>query len=227
VSDVPVVLLHGFATSARRTWHEPGWVELVREAGRPVVAPDLPGHGDGPKHHDPAGYADLEAVVASQLPDGPLDAIGYSMGARVLLAIAAGEPGRFRRLVLGGVGRGLLEPDGRAAAIADAVEGRFAEDDLVARHFHDLAHEPGNDPAALAALLRRPAPPLTAEMLSRVQVPVLVVIGSEDFGGPGEPLAEALPLARLVTLAGVDHHGLPKSYAFVDAALEFIGARPF
>jgi pimeloyl-ACP methyl ester carboxylesterase len=227
MSGPPVVLLHGFATSARRTWQEPGWVDLLTEAGRTVVAPDLPGHGDAPKPSDPAAYGDVEATVRDALPDEPVDAIGYSMGARILLTLAVSEPDRFHRLVLGGVGAGLLEPRDSAERIASAVEGDFDESDLVARHFHDLAHEPGNDPAALAAFLRRPVPTLQAEALGAVRCPVLIVIGSDDFGGPGEPLADALPDARLVTLPGVDHHGLPKNYTFVDRALEFLDAQPF
>lgn len=227
MSGPDVVLLHGFATSARRTWREPGWVDLLTEAGRTVVAPDLPGHGDAAKPHDPSAYDDVDERVLAQLPPQPVDAIGYSMGARILLTLAAARPDRFHRLVLGGVGAGLFQPSGHGAAIAAAVEGDVDPADQVARHFHDLAREPGNDPAALAAFLRRPVPPLTPEALASVTCPVLVVIGSDDFGGPGEPLAEALPSARLLTLPGVDHHGLPKNFTFLDSALEFLDARPF
>ena len=55
----PVLLLHGMATTAQRTWVETGWVELLSEAGREVLAPDLPGHGAAPRSADPATYADL------------------------------------------------------------------------------------------------------------------------------------------------------------------------
>lgn len=227
MSGPPVVLVHGFATSARRTWREPGWLDLLSEAGRTVVAPDLPGHGDAPKPHDPAAYAKVEDEVLAAFPAEAVDAIGYSMGARILLTLAAEHPDRFNRLVLGGVGAGLFDRSDRGARIAAAVEGQFDEADLVARHFHDLAHEPGNDPKALVAFLRRPAEPLEPERLAAVMCPVLIVIGSDDFGGPGEPLASALPDARLVTLPGVDHHGLPKNFTFLDRALEFLEARPF
>ena len=40
----------------------------------------------------------------------PLDAIGFSAGAQVLLRLAADQPGRFRRLALLGIGGGVLEP---------------------------------------------------------------------------------------------------------------------
>lgn len=76
----PVLLLHGFATSAKRTWVEPGWVALLNEAGRRVIAPDLLGHGDAPKPHDPAAYAEVEDLVLADLPPEPVDAVGYSAG---------------------------------------------------------------------------------------------------------------------------------------------------
>lgn len=227
MSGPPVVLLHGFATSAQRTWREPGWIDLLEEAGRTVVAPDLPGHGEAAKDHDPAAYDDVEGGVLALLPDEPVDAIGYSMGARILLTLAAAHPERFNRLVAGGVGARLFEPRDPADTILRAVQGDFDEADLVSRHFHDLAHEPGNDPQALAAFLQRPARQLVPGDLATVTCPVLVVIGSADFAGPGDPLAEALPHGKLVTLPGVDHHGLPKNFTFLDKALEFLDARPF
>lgn len=227
MSGPPVVLLHGFATSAERTWREPGWIDLLTDAGRTVIAPDLPGHGDAPKHHDPAAYATVEEDVLTHLPSEPVDAIGYSMGARILLTLASAHPDRFNRLVLGGVGASLFEPRDRGRVIIDAVRGQFDEADLASRHFHDLAREAGNDPEALAAFLERPVAELTKEQLATVTCPVLVVIGSDDFAGPGDPLADALPDAELLTLPGVDHHGLPKNFTFLDRALEFLDARPF
>jgi pimeloyl-ACP methyl ester carboxylesterase len=227
MSGPPVVLLHGFATSADRTWREPGWIDLLTEADRTVIAPDLPGHGQASKDHDPAAYDDVEAGVLAMLPDEPVDGIGYSMGARILVTLAASHPERFNRLVLGGIGARLFEPRDPANPILQAVLGNYDEADLVSRHFHDLAHEPGNDPRALAAFLQRPAPEITREQLEAVSCPVLVVIGSADFAGPGDPLAEALPHGKLLTLPGVDHHGLPKNFTFLDKALEFLDARPF
>ena len=53
---------------------------------------------------------------------------------------------------------------------------------------------------------------------------MLVVIGDKDFAGPGEPLADALPNAELVTLRNVDHFATPKDFGCIDAALDFLGA---
>ncbi len=222
----PVLLVHGFTTSAERTWREPGWIDLLTDAGRPVIAPDLLGHGDAPKPHDVDAYAEVENLVAAELPaDRPVDAIGYSAGAAIVLALAAEDPDRFGRIVLGGVGKNLLvERDGNP--ILDALEGRGDPDHVVNQHFKSLAESDGNDPKALAAFIQRPRPELSADVLARVTNPVLVVIGDQDFAGPGEPLAEALPDAEVLTLPRVDHFGLPKAFPFLERALQFIGADP-
>ncbi len=222
----PVLLLHGFTTSALRTWHEPGWVDLLTEAKREVIALDLLGHGDAPKPHDPAAYDDVEGLIEAALPDGPIDGVGYSAGARILLVLAARQPERFGRLVVGGIGGRLFKPtDGNP--ILDALQGTAGEDDMVASHFKTMAEGDGNDPKALAAFIQRKQPPLGHDELKRVTNPTLVVIGDKDFAGPGEPLAEALPNGELLTLPGIDHFGLPKAFAFVEKGLDFLGAAPF
>ena len=80
MSKPPVLLVHGFTTSAQRTWKDPGWVDLLEEAGRHVIAPDLLGHGDAPKPHDVAAYSEVEALVAAGLPDEPVDAVATRPG---------------------------------------------------------------------------------------------------------------------------------------------------
>ena len=222
----PVVLIHGFTTSAERTWREPGWLDLLADAGRKVIAPDLLGHGSSPRPHDRAAYAEVEELVLAALPDEQVDGIGYSAGARILLTLASRHPDRFGRLVVGGLGAGLFR-ERAGNPIADALLGRTDADDLVSRRFVDLANTDGNDPLALAAFIQRPQPPLGPDELARVTCPTLVVIGSDDFAGPGEPLAEALPQAELLTLRGVDHFGLPKSFPFLERALDHLGAAPY
>jgi pimeloyl-ACP methyl ester carboxylesterase len=222
VTELPVVLVHGFATSAARTWGESGWIDLLGDAGRSVVAIDLLGHGNADKPHDPAAYAELESLVVAQLPDGPVDAIGFSMGARVLLTIAADHPDRFEHLVVAGVGANLFRDDPRDD-IVQAISGNARDDNPAAQYFAGLASQPGNDRDALVACMQSPRPRLDDGRLAKVTCPVLVVLGDRDFAGPADPLVDALPNAKLVTLPGVDHFATPKDFHFIDAALDFLG----
>ncbi|MCB1017074.1 MAG: alpha/beta fold hydrolase [Acidimicrobiales bacterium] len=219
----PVLLLHGFAASFERTWRDNGWCDLLADLGREVVGIDLLGHGTSDKPHDPGAYGDLERRVAETLPPGPVDAIAFSLGARVLLGVAAEDPARFRRIVVAGVGANLFRADD-PEPIARALLDGAGEDDRVGQHFALLAAAPGNDPRALAACLRRPTAPLGEEQLARIDRPVLVVLGDRDFAGPADPLLAALPDARLATLRGVDHFATPKALGFLDAALDFLSA---
>jgi pimeloyl-ACP methyl ester carboxylesterase len=218
-----VALVHGFATDSARTWGDNGWLDLLGDVGRQPRPIDLLGHGTADKPHDPAAYADMEALVAAQLPEGPVDAIGFSLGARVLLTLACEQPERFERLVLTGVGANLLRTEG-SDVILRAIEGDGDPTNPMVQYFAGLADHPDVDREALAACLRAPRPPLTPERLAAVQVPVLVIIGDKDFAGPGEPLVDALPTARLLTLRNVDHFATPKDFGCIDAALDFLGA---
>jgi len=230
----PVLLLHGFTTSSERTWSEPGWVDLISEAGRPVIAPDLLGHGSNVKPHDPAAYQAVEQDVSQHLASaGQVDAIGYSAGARILLSLIMAEPSRFRRIVLAGIGgRALHDPD--AAADSDGFGARLPAvllgdrepDNPVEERFLTMATTNGNDPRALAAFAQRGQPPLTAVDLASVTQPVLVAVGETDFARPAEPLVDALSNSQLHIVKRVDHFGLPKSFDFVERALDFIGAAP-
>lgn len=219
----PVALVHGFATSSARTWGDNGWLDLLADGGRTTVPIDLLGHGTAAKPHDPGSYDAMEELVFDQLPDSPVDAIGFSLGARVLLTIACDHPERFGRLVLTGVGANLFRTEG-SSVIVDAIDGNGDPNNPVAQYFAGLATQPGVDREALAACLRSVRPPLTPDRLAVVDLPVLVIIGDKDFAGPGEPLAEALPQGELVTLRNVDHFATPKDFGVIDAALDFLGA---
>ncbi len=224
----PVVLVHGWGGSFETTWRRSGFTDLLADAGRPVIGVDLLGHGTAPKPHDPEAYADLTTRIRDALPDAPVDAVGFSLGAMTLLRLVAADPGRVRRLVVSGVGRNLFEVDEeRAAAILAGVEGTGDPDDNIARLFGQYATQEGNDRVALAAVLRRPgAAPFVPADLAAVTIPVLAVIGDRDFAGPVDPLIEALPDARAVVLRNVDHFATPESFGFIDATLEFLGAVP-
>ncbi len=223
----PVVLVHGWGGSFEATWQANGFAELLRDAGREVLGVDLLGHGTAPKPHDPAEYVDLTTRVVDALPDGPVDAIGFSLGAITLLQLAMRQPHRFHRLVLAGVGATLFDNDDASTKrIVAALQGNGDVDDNLARMFVQYAGQPGNDVAALTAVMKRSRQPIEPQMLTAVTCPTLVVIGDRDFAGPGEPLAAALPNATLRTLRNVDHFATTEAFGFIDAALEFLDAVP-
>ncbi len=222
-----VVLVHGWGGSFESTWQRSGFTELLRDAGKPVIGIDLLGHGTAPKPHEPEAYADLTARVLDAMPDEPVDAVGFSLGAITLLQIACSQPHRFRKLILAGIGGTLFTPDDQSGErIAAAIEGTADSADVGSHVFAQYAHQVGNDPIALAAIMRRPRQRFTHEMLAGATCHTLVAIGDNDFAGPGEPLAEALPNATLKTLRGVDHFATPEAFGFIDAALEFLDAIP-
>ena len=221
----PVLLLHGFTGSVESTWAPTGIMELLSEAGREVIAWDLPGHGSAEKHHDAAGYAEMEQGLVDRLPDGIVDGVGFSMGARTLLCMASIAPEKFGKLVVAGVGRNLFERDEeQAERIAKGVQGEAADDDVHAQTFARYASEPGQDGRALAAFMRRRHYPLGSAQFERIVHPVRVVLGTEDFAGPADPLIDALSDPSYTELRGCDHFATPKNFGFIDAVLEHFEA---
>jgi pimeloyl-ACP methyl ester carboxylesterase len=225
-----VVLVHGWGGSFAETWQRSGFTALLEDAGREVIGVDLLGPGAAPKPHDPEAYADLTARIVEALPDEPVDAIGFSLGAITLLRLASREPHRFSRLVLAGIGRNVFDTDTSfQERLVSALEGTDPSvlDDTVARLFVQYAEQPGNDKVALTLVMKRSGDrSFTPDDLRSVTCPVLVAIGDKDFAGPGDPLADALPNASLAVLRNVDHFATPESFAFIDAALEFLDAVP-
>ena len=226
-APVPIVFLHGWTNSTATTWIEPGWFELVKEGGRRPLGFDLLGHGEADKPDEVEAYRDLVAPVVEQLPFGvdegrQIDVVGFSLGARTALDLTLRHPQLVRRLVLGGVGRNLVQP-------REQSEGTTA--DAAGFRFESLLRSAGPEAAEVyrkvnEAQSARPDRYLSAEQLATVTQPVLLVIGAEDFAGPPEPLAELLPDVEVKVLPGVDHFALPKQFGFIDAALEFLDCVP-
>ena len=110
----PIVLVHGFASTADVNWVHPGWVATLTRAGRRVIALDNRGHGASTKLYHPAAYhsavmaEDVRALL-DHLGIVRADVMGYSMGARITAFFAQAHPARLRRAVLGGIGH----PPGR------------------------------------------------------------------------------------------------------------------
>ncbi|MEU4683249.1 alpha/beta fold hydrolase [Streptomyces xinghaiensis] len=226
----PVVLHHGFVADTFVNWVAPGIVGELTARGHRVVGIDARGHGRSGKPHDPAAYG--EAVMARDLR-GLLDLLGaervhlagYSMGAVVSLLAAAGDE-RVTRLVVGGVGAGVVEVGGldtRALPTGSVIAALTAEDPSTvaaeAAGFRALADAVGADRAALAAhaaaIHRAPMP------LTEVTASTLVIAGDEDpLAVRPAVLADAIPGARLHTVPG-DHLTAVRDPGFVEAIAGF------
>jgi pimeloyl-ACP methyl ester carboxylesterase len=216
-----LVLLHGFASSFEHGWQESGWVDILADFGCAAAPIDLPGHGSSTTGSDPSSYDTVAEDVFADLPQ-PTGAVGFSAGAEILLRIAAAHPGCFDRLVLLGVGDNVFEPSD-PTRLAAALEGDAEPEDIQARLFYRMAVSSGNDPASLAAFLRRRREPLRDEELSVVTCPVLVVLGGRDMTTTADRLVAALPSSTLVSVPGVDHFATPTDFGVIDATMKFFG----
>jgi pimeloyl-ACP methyl ester carboxylesterase len=231
-AGTPVVLHHGYAASALTNWVATGVVDALVAAGRNVIALDARGHGQSDKPHDAAAYGesrmatDLAALLA-HLGVRRFDLFGYSMGGIVSL-IAASRGADVRRLIVGGIGEGVIECGGVDARVLDRgalVAAMLADDAASVAHpavaaFRLFAEALGNDLAALAAQARSfHATPIA---LDRIDAPTLVIAGEDDaLAVRPQTLANAIPHATLAMVPG-DHLGAVRQPAFVEAALRFL-----
>jgi pimeloyl-ACP methyl ester carboxylesterase len=196
-------------------------VDILGDLGRPIVPVDLLGHGTAPRPPDTAAYGDVDQLVEQALPEGPLDAVGFSAGASVLLHLAVDHPDRFERLALLGLGDNVFGGSEPMLTV-EALEGRTGPEDVQGTLFRRLAESAGNDPEALVAFLRRPVRRLTEPELATVECPVLVVLGDRDFIGGADRLMAALPRGERVVLRGVDHFATPSDFGAIDAVMRFL-----
>lgn len=212
-SGDPVLLIHGFASNIEANWTGPRWVETLVGAGHRVIAYDNRGHGLSEKPHDPARYgAALMAEDARRLLDhlniARADVIGYSMGARIAAFLALAHPDRVRSAVFGGLGLGLIEGVGPPEPIIAALEAENLSDvkDPTGRSFRIFAERTGSDRQALAACMRSSRVKLAADDVARLQMSVLVAVGTRDtVAGSARDLAALMPNAEHFDIANRDH----------------------
>jgi pimeloyl-ACP methyl ester carboxylesterase len=226
ITGPPVVMAHGWGGSFDRTWKSTGVSLLVEEEGRSVIGVDLLGHGTASKPHDPADYGDLTERLLAALPNGPVDAVGFSLGAITLLQAVVRHPDRFGKVVLAGIGDGVFDGgSGMSEKVAEALESGDLPADGNLKALVGYANSSDNDPIALAAVMRRPMPPdpITADRCAAVTSKVLVCIGDNDFAFPADKLAAAFPRGQLKVLKRCDHFATPEDFGFIDAMLRFFG----
>jgi pimeloyl-ACP methyl ester carboxylesterase len=228
----PVVLHHGFVVDANANWVAPGVVEALLGAGRRVIAPDARGHGQSGKPHDPASYGEQRmardlGVMLEVLGEPRIDLVGYSMGAIVALIFASGDL-CVRRLVVGGVGSGVIECGGvdrRAIPNEEIIDALSVEDPSTlgksgATSFRVLADALGADRQALVA---QASSIYRGDIgLSRISARTLVLAGEDDpLAIRPNVLCEAIPDATLIMLRG-DHIGAIADPDFARSIVDFL-----
>jgi pimeloyl-ACP methyl ester carboxylesterase len=226
VTGPPIVLVHGFASDYQLNWVGTRWQETLVAAGRRVIGLDCRGHGRSDKPHDPNDYGLVKMArdvvqLLIHLNIAQADYLGYSMGGRIGVEALQSAPSRLLKVVLAGVGwTGALR---NSQSVADALRGGHPSTEVAKRFFDFAASRTDNDLEALAACILAPMTDPDPERLARATNPVLLVVGADDdIAGETQRLCDALPNARLVTLAGRNHMSAVPAREFKEAALAFL-----
>lgn len=228
-----VLLIHGFASNRLENWSRLGWYGAFERAGYRIIAPDLRGHGESDKPHDPLSYdraimvADILALM-DHLQLRRSIVMGYSMGAHLALAAALCAPQRIDRLILGGIGGRMLSQDVGARPVMTLAEALTAQDpdsiaDPIQKGFRRFAEAQGDDRQALAACSEGRSATTSRDALFALSAPTLVVAGSLDqLAGDPFGLADAIPGAKAATLPGCDHFSAIPHALFKAAVFDFL-----
>lgn len=223
----PLLLVHGYFAGADANWVRPGHAAALARAGARVIMPDLRGHGESGRPHDPSAYPrdvlahDMQALVAA-LALRDYDIAGYSLGARVVVRMIANGASP-RRVVLGGTGlEGIIAAESRAAYFRHVLD-------------HLGRHPPGSkawlaegflrankgDPVAMRLVVDTiVSTPL--ETLATFLCPILVVCGEDDSeNGSATALADAVPDGHHRAIAG-DHIGAATRPELASAIAAFL-----
>ncbi|RKN45345.1 alpha/beta fold hydrolase [Micromonospora endolithica] len=221
--DPPLLLLHGALATI-----ETSFAAVLPELAkcRRVVAVEQQGHGRTRAGDHPLtleSMADDTAAVLDQLGAGPVDVLGYDLGAGVALHLAARRPDLVRRLVF--VGH-AFDRDGFHPGVLDGV-ARLTPAMLVGSPFERAYAAVAPDPSGFATLVERTVAletgmtDLHPDEVRALAAPTLVVVGDADLvrpehalrmfrlrggGVPGDLVG--LPAAQLAVLPGTSHAAL-------------------
>jgi pimeloyl-ACP methyl ester carboxylesterase len=206
----PLIMIHGYLSNAV-IMAGTGLAGRLAARGYRVILPDLRGHGDSARPHDPAAYppdalADDGLALIEQLALTDYDLGGYSLGGRTVIRLLArgATPGRA---IVGGQGlEAITRTVGRGGHFRHVLThfGTFGPGSPE-QAMEDRVTASGGDPVALVHVLDTFVDtPLG--VLGRITVPTLVLTGADDgHNDTAEALASALANARYVMLPG--NHG--------------------
>jgi pimeloyl-ACP methyl ester carboxylesterase len=228
-SGSPVLLIHGFASTANVNWVNPGWLKTLGDAGYRVVALDNRGHGASDKPHDPESYrpwvmAEDAVALLDHLHIWEANVMGYSMGARISAFLALTHPERVRSLVFGGLGIGMTDGVGDWDPIADALLAPSLDEVSHPRGhmFRAFAEQTKSDRVALAACIRGSRDLISREDMATITAPTLIGVGTkDDIAGSPQELADLMPNAEALDIPNRDHMLAVGDRVFKKAVLEF------
>jgi pimeloyl-ACP methyl ester carboxylesterase len=227
----PVVLLHSLFGNGATLAGTP-LAQALLAGGYRVILPDLRGHGDGGRSHDPACYppdaaaGDLLALI-DHLRLDDYDLAGYSLGGKLALRLLA-RGARPAHAVVVAQGLDALDAasnrtSGYRRLLAIVASGGTPAPGSPDEAFARWVAQSGVDPLAVSYLLGSLAA-TPAAALSQVTVPVLVIVGDADpRGASAGELAGLFPDARVVRVPG-DHETVLAAPGFGPALLEFLGS---
>lgn len=239
----PVILIHGYTTNTEEQWIETGVFDKLAKHYK-VYALDARGHGKSGKPHDTKSYGPQMGQDIVRLLDhlklDKADIIGYSMGAHIVAQLLTTDEDRFKSAVLGGSSgrRNWTAKDQKRVDIesAEMDEGLLksqiirlwpkdkappTEEEIRARSAESLK---GEDHKALAAVRRsNPDQVVTAEQMSKITVPVLGIVGTNDpYLADFEELKKVMPQLELITVKDASHGSTPGNPQFEQAIETFL-----
>ncbi|MFW9866018.1 MAG: alpha/beta fold hydrolase [Candidatus Thorarchaeota archaeon] len=244
----PVILIHGFAASLEGNWKQTNWVEVLKNDYK-VILLDCRGHGKSDKPLDPAQYGahmtDDIIKLLDYLEVKKANFFGYSMGSRLTFELLRRKQELFISAILGGFVFRLPSDEQRSGAqtrMKDMIEALEANVDeiknpaalRIRRIISAYKDFDLQNLDALAAVLKggvqpqRNSIPSSAqikESLKKINVPVLTVVGSDDFPGDKTVIAQLVPDACHFQIQGRDHINVvpdPKFHMMVKAFLDYV-----
>jgi pimeloyl-ACP methyl ester carboxylesterase len=182
-SGPALVLLHGFLMWGDR-WRDTGYVSALENRFQ-VIVPDLLGHGESDKPHQPAAYgmANMASDVIAVLDAADADRAhvwGYSMGTSVAENLAVTVPGRVQSLLLGGFPPGLDGGERRAVTWPQLPQTWEEMLEGWPQPVADMFKAHNDFPAVQACLAALADSPTTITDLQAAPHPTLAYIGADD-----------------------------------------------